>query len=274
MHSDNITPSYATGIRIFICWLTIILLGGCATKPWTDPLTEDAFDSTAHLLDTIASRDNLCKKTLEADLALFFTSPLKKRALEGYFLFSPPKSFKFVVTNPFGQTTWAIAGNQSSYQILDPLQRRYTAGNLDSFGIRNEIPSFFLEGEWTDWLTGRNQYTSDMITSIKNDKQSRGVWITLKKNRSSEYINHILLNPEGKRILQRILTSETEKKLATITYVDYQEFGECLQPLSVDISGLGYGTEIRLKFGNVALLDELKTYKLPVPNGYSRRFLP
>lgn len=269
----SLLPKRPMILFTFFC-LAIVFLGGCATKPWTVPLAEEDYAATAGLLDEMALRDSDCEKTVEADLRIFYTSPLGKKGLEGYFLFSPPGSYKFVITNPFGQTMWAIAGHQRVYHIIEPLRRQYTGGSLSSFGVRNDLPSFFLKGEWAAWITARNRYTSDMITAIRNDRKNRGVWITLPKDRTRGYIDHILLNQEQALITERILTSDTESKLATISYSEYEKIGECYQPHSIEVSGLGYGTEIRLQLDNVALQEEIKNYTLPIPQGYFRRYLP
>lgn len=261
---------FLSGYLLFL----LIFLSGCATKPWKDPLSEERQDSAAELLDNLAIRDQQCKETLEADLALFYRSPIEKKAIEGYFKFSLPNSYKFVITNPLGQMVWAVAGNNKSYQILNPLHHQYTAGNLDSFGIKNKIPSFFMDGPWSDWITARNRFRSEQVEMIREDKKGRGIWFSMPKTPLTGNTEHLLLDPQQSLIVMRLVTNSNGSILARMSYSDFILIDQCYQPAQVEISGLDYGTEIKLNFSRIALEEERQTFKLPVPPGYFRQFLP
>lgn len=254
--------------------LICINLNGCGGRPWQDPLAEDASTSIKNQLDVLAALDKQCQKTVEADLTVFYSSVFSKKALKGYFLFSPPESYKFVVTNPLGQTAWAIAGNRNSYQVLEPLRNRYTAGNLDSFGVRNNIPRYFLQGDWSGWLTGRFHYKSDKITDIRSDSQNRGVWITMDRDILSGYTSHLLFDLENHLILERIITGRAGEEIANIRYGETLTTGDCTQAKTIILSGLDLGIKIRMELENIMLLDEISSYTLPVPPGYSQKYLP
>lgn len=260
--------------KILLCTLLLLVINGCAKKPWTDPLKEEASISAKSLIDSATARDKLCQKTVESDLALFYSNPIGKKAVEGYFLFSPPDSYKFIVTNPFGQTSWAVAGNQKKYQILNPVKYQYTAGSLDSFGIRNNIPPFFFQGEWYAWLTAHSKYTSEETTTVRADNSNRGIWFSMQPDVINGNIAHVLLDPENLLVLENVVTTESEKELVTFIYSEFEKIGDCYQPQSITITGLDYGTEIRLRLKNIALLDEVKKYKLPVPPHYFKQYLP
>ena len=141
--------------QLLIVGLAALILGGCAVRPWTDPLQETEAEKIVRQVDALTARDGACGKTLEGDLLLFYQSPLEKKALEGFFQFSMPASYKFLMTNPFGQPVLVIAGDKDSFQSINTLSKVYMAGKLQSFWLRNNIPSSFLSSDWGTLLTGR-----------------------------------------------------------------------------------------------------------------------
>ncbi len=272
-NNKGLQPKLAT-IAFMVLFISATLLSGCAVKQWTDPLQENEYDSAVQLLDVMTTRDAACGKTMVADLELYYSSPFEKRALDGFFQFSFPSSYKYIVTNPFGQTLWGVAGDQKNYQSLNTSQNQYTAGGLDSFALRYNLPLFLLHGNWANWLTARNEYNSESITAIRNDREARGIWITLQTNKVEKYSNHLLIDRELRRILMRIVSDKNEQHLATIEYDRYIQTGNCQQPLEITINGLDYGVSIRLELDNVELIDEATKYSLPYPKNYLKRFLP
>ena len=122
----------------------------------------------------------LVAEPLEGDLLIFYQNPLEKKAFSGFLQFSMPSSFKFVMANPFGQPVLVIAGDQESFQAIDTLEKKLSGGSLRSFGLRNDIPAYFLKSDWGSWLTGRNQFSSQAITDIREDRDSKGIWLTFK----------------------------------------------------------------------------------------------
>ncbi len=160
--------------------LAAFFLAGCATSQWTDPLRGTEADMITHQVDVLAARDAACGKTLEGDLLLFYQSPLEKKALEGFFQFSMPSSYKFVMVNPFGQPVLIIAGDKNSFQAINTLSKKYLTQDLASFGLRNNIPSPFLKSDWGSLLTGRFQLASRSLIDVRNDRDARGVWLTFQ----------------------------------------------------------------------------------------------
>ncbi len=254
--------------------LAVFFLAGCAArKPWTDPLAGSEADSITQLVDSLVARDAGCGKTLEGDLVLFYQNPFEKKALSGFLQFSMPSSFKFVMTNPIGQPVLAVAGDQNSFQAINTLQRTYLAGSLRSFGLRNDIPSHFLKSEWGPWLTGRNRLSSQMITDIRKDRDSRGVWLTFE-NKNQAGLQHLLLDTEKEVFPVRILEDGNGRKVVEVTYNNWVSLEECRQPLEINITGLDYGTNILITLSDVSLTEDRQTFRLQPPPGYSRQFMP
>jgi hypothetical protein len=210
---------------------------------------------------------------MEGDVAFFYQNPLGKKALSGFLQFSRPSSYKFVMTNPFGQPILVVAGDQDTFQAINTLEKKYLAGNLSSFALRNDIPNYFLKSNWSFWLTGRNQLSSQAITEIRNDRDSRGVWLTFQSEKQKG-VYHLLLDREQEIFPILILEDGNGKTVAEITYDNWVEQGQCRQPLDINIAGLDYGTNIEIKLSNVLISSEVKTYRLkPPPHGYLRQYL-
>ena len=255
--------------------LATLMLSGCAGKPWTTPLAGERFEQTSQLVDTLLHENQSCGQSLDGDLALFYADPLEKRALNGYLQFSLPGSYKFVVANPFGQTIFAVAGDQKIYKTVIVPEKKYIEGGLQSFGLRHKLPAEIINGSWGEWLTARNQHPSSTITAIHEDKDARGLWVSFRHNKNEPAgMSHLLLEPVDKTLLARILENSEGEIVAEITYADWITLGECRQPREITISGLDYGVDIRLKLSNVRLTDEVKQYSLPFFSSYIQQYLP
>ncbi|MFW2368373.1 MAG: DUF4292 domain-containing protein [Desulforhopalus sp.] len=248
---------------------------GCASKPWRTPLGPDQTDETTLLVASLAARDQACPPSLEGDISFFYRGPLDKMAVNGFLQFSLPSSYKFVMTNPLGQPLLAIAGNQQSYQVINTLKHHYLAGSISSFGLQNNIDAPFLKGNWGDWLMGRNNMEGRQLTSVRHDHKERGLWVSFESdNKSNQGTEHLLVTHDNQLYLSRIIEDDKQNVIAEITYDKWVEAGECSQPLNINIKGLGYGTEIHIRLSNIALIDEQRSYRLPVPPGYIRQFRP
>ncbi len=274
--TDSFSHLFIRQLMLFV--LAPILIVGCGGRPWTDPLKPDEADAAAELIDSLTRRDAMCGKILEADLSLFYENPLGKKALSGFLQFSLPSSYKLVMTNPFGQPVLAIAGNEQSFQAINTIQKKYMEGSIRSFGLLNNIPKHFLEASWGNWLTGRSQFSSQAITDIRHDRETRGLWITFQAENSTQpATHHLLLAPEDKLILTRIIEDGKGKSVADIKYGNWIAQGECRQPREIDITGLGYGANIRIKLSDVLVSDKEQSFQLPIPPdeaGYIKQYLP
>lgn len=265
----------ASFFRLLAIAIPLFYLTGCATKPWRDPLGTDQVDETALLVDALAARDEACGDTLEADIALFYKTPFDSKAVNGFLQFSLPSSYKFVMTNPLGQPLLAIAGDQQSYQVIDTLNRRYVAGTIRSFGIRNDISSAFLDGDWANWLMGRNSLQGRQVTTVRRDRHDRGVWVSLEpQTTAGTGTEHLLMDPDRQLYLARIIEDRQQRVLVKIAYEGWAASGKCMQPLDIYFKGLDYGSEIHIKLSDIDVTSDRKTYRLPLPPGYMRHFLP
>lgn len=269
--TDKSIVAYTQQALLFL--LATFFLAGCATKPWTEPLQDTEASKTAQLIDAMVARDAACGGTLEGDLVLLYQSPLEKKVLSGFLQFSMPASYKFVITNPFGQPVVVITGDKDSFQAINTLKKHYLAGKIRSFGLRNNIPSYFLKSNWGFLLTGRNQLTSQSITALQNDRDGRGIWLSFQ-NKEQTGVYHLLLDPEKEIFLMSVLENGNGKTVAEITYNNWATIGTCRQPLDIDIAGLDYGTDIHVTLSNILISDRKETYRLSPPPGYNQQYMP
>lgn len=275
MHLKTNKPFRLRLARILLYIVLSFLLAGCGAKPWTDPLLNDAAEHTSFIIDQLAQRDKECENTLDADLEIHFKGLLGERALTGHLQLSVPSAFRFAVVNPFGQPVFMVAGDQKSFQSVNTLNKKFLSGRLRSFFLLNDIPTFLLSENLGDWLTSRNSLHSDRISEIRQDREQRGVWVTFQHN-SGDPIEktHLLLAPDGTTFLARVIEGSSEKLLATTYYSNWSTTGRCKQPLTIDITGLDYGSDINLKLTNIQFLEERKKYSIPPPPGFNRQYLP
>lgn len=261
--------------RILFYIFLSLLIAGCAEKPWTDPLLDDAAEYTSVIIDQLAERDKKCEKTLDADLEIHFKGLLGEHALNGHLQLSVPSAFRFTVVNPFGQPVFMVAGDQKNFQSVNTLRKKFLSGRLRSFFLLNDIPTFLLSEHLGDWLTSRNSLHSSNISEIRQDREQRGVWITFQHSSDGPIEKtHVLLAPDETTFLTRVIEDSSGKILATTYYSNWSTTGRCKQPLTIDITGLDYGSDINLKFTNIQFLEEKKTYSIPPPPGFNRQYLP
>jgi hypothetical protein len=270
--TNNSSPGIS---RLLILLCIFATLAGCARRPWTERLEGDRYDEASRLMDSLAAQNETCGKTLEGDLALVYTNALEKKALAGYLEFSMPTAYRFVVTNPFGQPVFVVAGDHVAFQAIHVPDRKYMAGSMRSFGLRYNLPGEILSKSWGEWIMARNTRSSQTITAIHEDRQGRGIWITFR-HETGEPVgqSHLLVDPATEIILARILESGEGNKIAEVTYEGWQGQEKCRQPHAVNITGLDYGTDIRLKFSEVQITDEKKRFQLSAPPGYLKQFMP
>jgi hypothetical protein len=250
-------------------------VGGCAGRPWSTALEGERFDQTRQTIAALTAEKRRCGESLDGDLAMFYSDPLGKKALSGYLQFSQPGSYKFVVANPLGQTVLAIAGDRLSYQAVNVFERQYLEGSMRSFGLRHGLPQEFLGGTWGEWLTGASERNADTISAIREDKDGRGLWVSYRhRPPEPRGTTHMLWQTESKTLLTAILEDDKQTLIAEVNYSHRMSEEACHQPLSIHITGLDFGIDIRLQLSNIKFAAEKKQYSLPIPRGYLQQYLP
>jgi outer membrane lipoprotein-sorting protein len=256
---------------VFFC-LVLLTAGGCARKPWTDPVDDDQAKAIRGMIQEIQKTDALCSSTLDAEVVVSWRTGMDTKAFSGFLQMKQPSSLKFVTTNPLGQTISALVSDGESFRSVNTVTRQFLSGGLANLAFRNDIPPELLTGNWGSWLSGRIEIPqSSEITDIRQDASARGIWVLLANPKSrlsgKEYV---LIDPKSKRPLFRVLMDAQESPIARIEYGDWQEGTGCGRPAHFHITGLSMGAEITIQLSGIITDKEFaeKDFSLSPPPGY------
>lgn len=250
-----------------------VAFSGCAIKPWGDPLAEQELHEAKKQVFHIIEEQNICGETIVADLSFLVKTPFNKNALAGFLQWNLPSNYKFIVTNPFGQPILIILGNQKFFKSINTLSRTYRQGSISSFGIRNKISPYFLEGNWQEWLTGSKSLKENSLIEIRNSSDLKGIWVSFKDNTRGG-LEHILIDRDKQKITRRLLEDPDGVTKADIFYDSWTDLRSCTQPSEIFVKGLDMGVEMSLKLSNISVSDEQINRNIPIPYGYSKTYLP
>lgn len=265
------------GLQTVCCLLVLPLLltaMGCAPRQPGIELTEDAFESARQGFILLQKSQEQCADTFTADMVFSLSSPLQDFSIDGYFQFSAPTSFQYVVSDPLGQLLFATAGDQASYQILEPRRSLHVRGGILSFAARHEIPEFLVRGPWADWLMARNSFSPDLIQSIRGDDETGGIWLTARISQEPLIFARSLVDLASGAILAQSTLDSSGREILAVHYTGHQQNGVCRQPLQIEIAGLEFGTTILLKLSNLSFSYKSREYQLPVPTHYFKKLMP
>lgn len=271
LSKSNWPSSYHFSILFVLFCLTC---SSCARTPWTDPLNEKQTDNIVHVLQLLSLKTESCVKSIDGDITLSYQNFFGKRNVNGYFQILSPSFIKLIVPNPFGQPVLAITSNQQTFQLINTLKRKYTTGNVYSYGLYHNIPLALIKGNWNYWLRGTIRVDPSTVTDIRKDRDNRGIWVTVdSKTEDNSQREHLLVAPEQGVILSRILASNGGNHLATITYDDWVPVGSCKQPSTIKATGLEFGTELTINLSDVRIAEELdkSDFFLTKPLGYEKQ---
>jgi len=255
--------------------LVLLLLAGCARPPWSELVDEQRTADFSARYSALQEQNRSCSDSLDGEVRIDWRSSFDNVALAGYFRLRSPSLLQLTVFNPLGQPLLAVSADSTQYQILRVPERRFLSGSLRSFSVRYGLPEPFLSGAWFDWLTGRPR-TGAIVSGVRQDNSSRGLWLALAEpDNQSLPLEHVLLDPEGRQILERIVVDREDRRQATISYDDWQEISGCRQPTVISITGLSFGTEAQLRFSEVRPAEFKDTdFILPIPPGFTRTVMP
>lgn len=272
---NNQRPLSSIHIAILATLLVALVSGGCARKPWGDPFQEDAFEAAKAEISGFIEGAQTCGDTVATDLSIFYDDPLGRKAMKGYLEFSLPKSFKFIVTNPFGQPLLAVSANTKTFEVIITRDSQFIAGSLESYALRHDLPVEFVQGDWGAWFTGRSLNSASDIQEIREDLEGRGLWVKFRSNSPVEGPGSVLFDRESGAPLIRFIENKQGKKIATITYRSWTKIDDsCSQPAEIEVSDLGYGTTIKLELSEIEIRPERNVYDLTPPTGFFQQYLP
>jgi outer membrane lipoprotein-sorting protein len=268
--------SVGFGPVFFLC-LVILLSGGCAREPWTQPVDDKQAQAIRDMLQEKVKTDATCPSTLDAEVTVSMKTVMETKSFSGFLQVKFPSSVKFVTTNPLGQTLFALVSDGQSYRSVNTLDSKFVSGSLSSLALRNDIPQELLTGRWGIWLSDRIEITKAAeITDIRQDATARGIWVKLASKDTPDGKEYILIDPASKRPLLRLLMDAEENPIARIEYDDWQQGSQCGQPTLFHITGLSKGLEVNIRLADI-ITDKVLTEKdftLRPPSGYFIQLFP
>lgn len=256
--------------------LLIVLLAGCAGKPWTTPVTDQEGLHVRQIFEEIQQRDAFCFCCMDAKVSFFWDGPGEDRSISGFLQLMLPSSVKFVVTNPLGQPLYAMVSNGHDFQSINTVLRQHTNGEISALMREYSIPAPLLSDDWGYWLMGRLHEQGASIEAIRQDEAGRGVWITMRYPAEEALAqSHLLLQLETNKLLTRILVDQQGKTIANLSYEYGAAQRDCVPVSRLTITELPYGSRLRVEFAEV-LTEQVFSparFRLKVPPGYEVQVL-
>lgn len=264
-----------SNLKLNLYWLVlpllILLMTGCAGKPWTTPVADAETVVVTKIFKEMQQRDDSCFRCLDAKVSLFWDGPGEDRSVSGFFLLMLPASVKFVVTNPLGQPMYAVVSNGQGFQSINTTLKQHISGELSDLMTQYDIPESLLSAHWGYWLMGRLHEQGAMIEAISRDESGRGVWVTLRYADEEALAKcHLLIQPDEKKLLARVLVDRHGDTVATISYDYGTSRNNCVSPGRISVTSLPYGSRLNIDFSEI-LTDRVLSgadFRLKVPANY------
>ena len=260
--------------------LPILILTGCASKRWSEPLQEEEHLEITTLIGKMQNDKRSCPKNLDAEAIIHWESMAGNSAVNGYLQLQSPSSLKYIVTNPLGMLHYAFASDSKSFQILDTGKRQHIRGNLHNLAIRRELPPVLVHGNWFAYLTGNLPSPPPKVEKTSRDILNQTVWAKLSKPASDRTSDEQWVNIDitEEKVLGYLFLDRNGKTVAEISYEKQgEEQGKCIgTKKTIRITNLPWGTEVKIELQDIRT-DTLYTHSdftLPVPAGYFKQLQP
>jgi outer membrane lipoprotein-sorting protein len=260
-------------------YLLSVLLSGCATKRWSEPLTEEEGTEIASIINKIQVAEKSCPDNLEADARIFWKTPGSNAGITSYLQLHSPSFVKFIITNPLGMMMYALASDGKTFQSLDSIEHLHIRGNVRTLVIRMRMPLVLAEGDWFSYITGRLPSYPLAILEISKDKTDTTAWILLEQSKSgkTEDRRWIHIDTEKQKLLGYLFLDANGKTIAEISYTGQEGSGDICQPKEkIHITDLPWGSEIRIELQDISTATQFSPsdFTLPVPVGYFKQLQP
>ncbi len=271
-------PTCPSRFMPVILVLLLVVLSGCAPKPWHDTLSDDGRKAMLDVMDEIVAAQQDRPRCFDADVKVFLTSWMKNTAASGYTQIMAPDTIKFVTSNPFGQPVLAFVGNQENFQYVNVLSRTYLDGDINEFASIYEIPLENFSGPWGDWISARIPVNTRDINEMRADNSEQGIWVRYGAqsgvNSQTGRGEFLLIDPEQKMLVARTITDEKGKIIARIDYSN-RSTPPLRQPQSIKVTRLAYGAELEVQLSNLMEMEscENQDFFIKRPAGYNYQHL-
>ena len=275
MPSGTARSKKSAALGLLYPFLIFLTLSSCAKTPWTLPLEGEAKSAVeTSYMNFIASQD-ACSPSWDTETDIRWTSSVRNFSFSGYCRMLKPAYLKFIASNPLGQPVRAIVTNGTIYQDIDTVERALVTGDLRSWALRHDLPLNLVNGNWLDWIGGQSSAPVSQIVEIRLDAANRGAWLSMAGANSETIVEYILFDWENGRIIERILLDDSERSFATLAYLEWQDFNQCIYPVSLSVEGLPLGGKVDLRFSDIRQSEfEPTDFNVDIPSGFQTTLLP
>jgi len=255
----------------------LLIIGGCAQKPWQEPVLDKQEQQMRGLVLRMLEKQSLCSCCIDGEIAATWDSAVDTGGLNGYLQVFLPSSLKLVAINPLGQPLFALTTDGEHFQAIDAVKGVFKHGKAASFVRRNSLPTTITHEQWGNWLTGRLGSAAEKPAALFHDEASRGIWVEVDMEHSRHFSKeYLLLDPEKGLLLERAVFDKKDRETVSIIYSDWTETGGCSQPTAMEIQTNEYGTTISIALKeivtDIVFTDE--TFYLKMPPNYLRQYYP
>jgi hypothetical protein len=254
-----------------------LLVSSCAGKPWTTLVNNEENTSISRIFTEMQKRDSACPCCLDAETTIAWDGPGQDRTITGFLQFKLPSSLKFVMLNPLGQPLYALVSDGQTFQSINTTQRQHTTGTISGLAMQYNIPEALISGKWGYWLTGRLQENEAVIEAIHKDESNRGAWVTMRhQEKTALSRSHLLIQPDTRQLLVRILVDQRDETIATIVYNRQKSQDSCTPAPRITITDLPYGSRLDISMADI-LTDHnfsATNFRLKIPAEYEHQEVP
>lgn len=271
--------SLSKKLHITCILLFCLFISSCTSKRWNDTLTEDENTEVQSILLAMQQEEQQCFQNFDADMKMFWESPVGDNAVQGYLLLDAPSSVKYVVSNPLGQAVFAFSGNGKTFQLLNATKKRHIRGNVRSLAIRNKIPLILAQGDWFAYLSGRLPTRKLTVEESARDNSDKSIWVKLVTAKGPYTTGSIYLqiDPDKREALSYLFLDDNDDMIAEIRYGKQKEGkSPCGVHTEIQVTGLPWGAAIHIKLENISGFNQFgKTdFPLPVPASFNTQLWP
>jgi len=264
---------------ILALYLLTFLLSGCATKRWSEPLTEEEGTEITAIINSIQEAEKSCPDSLDADARIFWKSPGANSGITSYLQLHSPSFVKFIITNPLGMMMYAFTSDGKTFQSLDSIDHLHIKGNVRTLAVHKRMPVVLAEGDWFSYFTGRLPSYPLKIQAISKDSVDTTAWIRLAQSEFgiTDDRRWVHIDTEKQKLLGYLFLDANGKTIAEISYAEQDESGDICHPKEkIHITDLPWGSEIRIELQDISTTTQFNPsdFTLPVPAGYFKQLQP
>lgn len=232
--------------RVF--WAPVILLfllfSGCATLPDTVAIPLSRQESLISDFKEMVLSQKHCPCCIDAEATVSFSSIWQKGTLSGYLQIMSPSYLKFVGITPFGQPLAIFVTDGESFRYVAVSEAKEYEGVVQGTTYTKYAPEGFLPQHGFYWLIGRLYPGQITILNVSLDAENLGYWFELSYGNGTKSL--VLYDDREKVLLRHIVVNDEGKKILNMLYDEYSN-AACPLPGKVTVTSLAHNSTMELR---------------------------